>query len=104
MAAVITISCDGDWHGMACRGALHVPAGQVTVPVNPDFADLYTARNVAYEQGWSETCGRDYCPAHTQARALEAVALDPRWAGYSLGEQSGVLELLRADAADRARS
>lgn len=90
MTARIVVSCDGHWPGMRCRGAY--PTRETDLGDGVWEAEQHGWRRVAAPGGW-----RDYCPAHTRARAAEAVALDPRWAGYPLADQSAVLELLREE-------
>jgi hypothetical protein len=59
MSARVVISCDGDWHGMPCRGALPMAAGS-----------LGMVRYEAALEGWSTRVTpalvvEDLCPAHT---------------------------------------
>ena len=61
MTARLVVSCDGEWNGMPCRGAL--PTRDVRLP---------WALKEAREAGWSlHPHGGDLCPAHTRARSLE---------------------------------
>lgn len=73
MTALITISCDGEWNGMPCRGTLPIPAARVTRPRDDDAADLYAARIVAFEAGWRQTPAGigDLCPAHARHQQYE---------------------------------
>ena len=52
MSHRIVVSCDADWHGFPCRGALPLPA---------DVAVKERARAA----GWTRRAGRDLCPAHS---------------------------------------
>lgn len=62
MTARVIVSCDADWYGMPCRGAL---------PVNT--VDPVEYVDVATGHGWSHRCDpdgsgdcRDLCPAHAR--------------------------------------
>lgn len=77
MSAYVTIKCNGtfDEGRMPCRGAYSLPAARHATAISGgDLTDLYGARNEAFSHGWSgDVLGRDYCPAHTRARRLEAM-------------------------------
>jgi hypothetical protein len=53
----LLVSCDGEWHGFPCRGALPLPPG-----------DVQAARQAAITAGWSLEDARDLCPAHSLAQ------------------------------------
>lgn len=57
MTARIVLSCDGDWSGFPCRGAL---------PVDTD--NLAVAFVQAEDAGWSLDVDGDLCPAHARHR------------------------------------
>lgn len=63
MTTRAVISCDGDWHGNPCRGA--IPVGVVMNGAQ--------ARYEASRQGWTSALldGRihDFCPACAKKRA-----------------------------------
>lgn len=63
MSTRVVVSCDADWHGFPCRGAL---------PVASDVPLKERARAA----GWTRRSGRDLCPAHS--RRADAVPCDKR--------------------------
>jgi hypothetical protein len=74
MSDRIAISCDGTFDDgrMPCRASISFRAALYATVANDDLTDRYAARIAAFEQGWSEDGGYDYCPAHTRSRRAEA--------------------------------
>lgn len=59
MTLVLTVSCDGEWQGMPCRGAL---SEHREVPM------LEALQEKATRAGWALGVDADLCPAHARVR------------------------------------
>lgn len=62
MSRRAVITCDADWYGFPCRGALPMPAD--------------ATREQVRDAGWTRRAGRDLCPAHS--RRPDAVPCEKR--------------------------